>query len=89
MEALKFKHRGPLDSFYDEEADVLYVSFGKPQAALSIDTGGILLNYREDDGLLVGITIINARRMLEKNVPLRTDKPAHRRSTKRVTSAKR
>ncbi|MEK7247105.1 MAG: DUF2283 domain-containing protein [Chloroflexota bacterium] len=86
MEALKVDQIGPLDLDYDEEADVLYVSFGKPQPALSIDMGGILLNYRPEDSLLVGITIINARRMLEKGAPAQATKPAQRRRAKRVAS---
>jgi uncharacterized protein YuzE len=75
METLKFDQGNALQSSYDAEGDVLYISFGKPQRALSIDTGNVLLNYREDDGLLVGITIMNARRMLE-------EKPVRRRAAK-------
>jgi len=47
---------------YDKEADVLYISFERPQKATDTEvTGeGVLLRYREDK--LVGITILNASR---------------------------
>jgi len=44
---------------YDEEADVLYMSFRKPQRAtktIEMDDGLI----RKDDGDIVGLTILNA-----------------------------
>jgi uncharacterized protein YuzE len=45
---------------YDREADTLYVSFGKPRPALTLDLGeGMLARYREEDGELVGFTIIS------------------------------
>ncbi|MMZ70113.1 hypothetical protein D1872_330850 [compost metagenome] len=47
---------------YDEEADVLYISFERPQKATDTEIldGGILLRYRGKK--LVGITILNASR---------------------------
>jgi len=44
---------------YDEEADVLYISFRRPQKATDSEMTdeGILLRYREDE--LVGITILD------------------------------
>ena len=47
---------------YDKEADVLYISFERPQKATDTEATeeGILLRYREDK--LVGITILNASR---------------------------
>ncbi len=46
----------------DEEADVLYVSFERPQGATDseLDENGILTRYRGDR--LVGVTILNARK---------------------------
>ena len=45
---------------YDEEADVLYISFRKPQQANdSIMEEDIIYHYRDDD--LVGITILHAK----------------------------
>lgn len=45
---------------YDEEADVLYISFKRPQRATDtqMTDDGILLRYR--DGELVGLTILDA-----------------------------
>ncbi|HLC16569.1 MAG TPA: DUF2283 domain-containing protein [Thermodesulfovibrionia bacterium] len=44
---------------YDKEADVLYLSFRKPQrASKTIETDDILI--RKDGNEIVGITILNA-----------------------------
>jgi len=47
---------------YDKEADVLYISFERPQKAddTEVTDDGILLRYRR--GKLVGITVLNASR---------------------------
>jgi uncharacterized protein YuzE len=45
---------------YDREADVLYISFQRPQKATNtkITDNGILLRYRNDQ--LVGVTVLDA-----------------------------
>jgi uncharacterized protein YuzE len=45
---------------YDDEADVLYISFRKPQQANDsiMEDDGNIHHYRDDE--LVGITILNA-----------------------------
>lgn len=45
---------------YDEKADVLYISFRKPQQANDsvMEDDGNIYHYRDSD--LVGITILNA-----------------------------
>jgi uncharacterized protein YuzE len=56
-----------IDLNYDEEADVLYISFGKPrQAQDSVEVeDGII--YRIADNEIVGITITNFKaRTLKK-----------------------
>ena len=47
---------------FDEEADVLYVSFERPQGATDseLNENGVLTRYRGDR--LVGVTILNARK---------------------------
>ena len=47
---------------FDEEADVLYVSFERPQGATDseLTQDGILMRYRGNQ--LVGVTILNARK---------------------------
>ena len=50
---------------YDDEADVLYISFRKPQQANDsiMEDDGNVYHYRDDE--LVGITVLNAS---QKNV---------------------
>jgi uncharacterized protein YuzE len=52
------EHKMSID--YDKEADVLYVSFNRPQKATDsvMTNDGILLRYRDDK--LVGMTITEA-----------------------------
>ncbi len=52
---------------YDKDANVLYISFERPQKATDTEVTeeGILLRYREDK--LVGITILNANLRLKCN----------------------
>jgi uncharacterized protein YuzE len=47
---------------FDEEADVLYVSFERPQGATDSELveNGVLMRYRGDQ--LVGVTVLNARK---------------------------
>ena len=51
-----------LDGSYDEEADVLYISIGKPKPSIGIDIGsGLTVFYDEETNEIVGITIIGIR----------------------------
>lgn len=53
------KDRG-LDIDYDEEADVLYISFGKPQAADdSEEVNDVIYRFRDNE--LIGITVPSFR----------------------------
>ena len=47
---------------YDVEADVLYISFRKPQQANDsvMEDDGNIYHYRDDE--LVGVTVLNASR---------------------------
>jgi len=61
METLKLEEPRAVSWEYDEDADVLYISFGEPEPALTLDLGeGVLARYREADNRLVGFTIIGA-----------------------------
>ncbi len=53
---------------YDREADVLYLSVGDPARAVEFDESaeGHALRY-DADGRLVGITIIGASELLERD----------------------
>jgi uncharacterized protein YuzE len=45
---------------YDAEADVLYISFGKPEDAEGIDIGeGTIIRIRPDSHEIIGVTILN------------------------------
>ncbi len=74
MEALKILEKpGEISWDYDEEADVLYLSVGKPQPALGVDIGeGVVLRYDEEHGEVVGLTLVGLRERLLKNLPPRT-----------------
>lgn len=87
METLKFEDREPVTSSYDEEADVLYISFGKPEPGLAIDVGGgVLIRYRDDDGVILGTTIMGISRMLNQPTPSKRRTGSRPRRPTRVPS---
>jgi YD repeat-containing protein len=53
---------------YDRDADVLYLSVGDPAQAVDFDESaeGHALRY-DASGRLVGLTIVDARRLLERD----------------------
>jgi len=54
-----------VDWDYDDGADVLYISFGKPKPAIGVDVGkGVILRYDEKEKKIVGMTIIGLKGML-------------------------
>lgn len=58
-----------IDWDYDEEADVLYLSVGKPRPALGVDIGeGIIARYDEENKEVMGITLIGLRARLLKEL---------------------
>ena len=63
MEAIKILEKEEnLNWDYDEEADVLYISIGEPQKALSVDIGeGTVVRYIEATGEVVGLTLIGVK----------------------------
>lgn len=71
MEAVKVFERKdvPLDWDYDDDADTLYLSFGKPKAAVGLDIGeGVIVRYDEQAKEVVGLTIVGVGRRLEEYV---------------------
>ena len=66
MEALKILDRSEhVDWDYDEEADVLYLSFGKPRKAIGVDLGdGVVVRYDEKKKEVVGLTVLGMRAKL-------------------------
>lgn len=58
--ALRLSPAGNLWSSYDEQGDVLYISFDKPRPATDseLTDDDVILRYDGDD--LIGITILHA-----------------------------
>jgi uncharacterized protein YuzE len=66
METLKMKKPKQVTWDYDREADALYISFGKPRPALTLDLGdGILARYLKKSEEFVGFTIIGASQIIK------------------------
>jgi uncharacterized protein YuzE len=61
---------------YDAEADVVYLASGDPSRAVDFDETpeGHAVRYGSD-GHIVGITIVNARRLLDQNGSIRITLP--------------
>ena len=71
MEAVKLfdKKNVPLDWEYDGEADTLYISFGKPKPALSVDVGErVIVRYDEKAREVVGLTLIGVGKRMEEYI---------------------
>jgi uncharacterized protein YuzE len=76
MEAIRlFEKETELSWEYDGEADVLYISLGKPKEAVGIDIGdGVIVRYNEGEGEVVGLTILGLRGRLERFLRERSEK---------------
>ncbi|OGL55207.1 MAG: hypothetical protein A3G31_09555 [Candidatus Schekmanbacteria bacterium RIFCSPLOWO2_12_FULL_38_15] len=60
MEKIKLPQGKSVNSYYDEEADVLYVSFGEPVPSESLDTGeDLLIRFNPKTGEITGFTVLN------------------------------
>ena len=60
MEKIKFPQGKTVNSYYDEGADVLYVSFGEPIASEVLDTGeDLLIRFDPKTGEITGFTVLN------------------------------
>jgi uncharacterized protein YuzE len=70
MAALKILESKPqLNWEYDEEADVLYISIGKPRSAVGVDIGeGVIVRWDEKKKEVVGLTIIGLRERLTEGI---------------------
>jgi len=68
MEVIRLLEKGvELKWEYDGEADALYISFGKPQAALGVDIGdGVVVRYDENRKEVVGLTLLGMRTKVEE-----------------------
>lgn len=70
MDPMKLLETGTeLDWSYDDDADVLYVSFGAPRKAVGIDIGdGVIVRYDEQADEVVGVTILGLRSRTERQL---------------------
>jgi len=70
MDAVKILERKErVDWDYDEEADVLYLSVGKPRKATGVDIGqGVVIRYDEKKKEVVGLTILGVRARLVQSL---------------------
>ncbi len=70
MEALKILGKKEHVNWdYDEEADVLYLSIGKPRKALGVDIGqGVVVRYDDKKHEVVGLTILGMRAKLVESL---------------------
>ncbi len=60
MEKIKLPQGKTVNSYYDEEADVLYVSFGEPKPSEVLDTGeDLLIRFDPKTGEITGFTVLN------------------------------
>jgi len=58
-----------VDWDYDEEADVLYLSVGRPRKATGVDIGqGVVIRYDEKKKEVVGLTILGVRARLVQSL---------------------
>jgi len=63
---------------YDREADVLYLSLGKPQKAKTIEIGeDFVLRLHPKNRQVVGMTIINFSKHFPQLRPGRSDRPTN------------
>ena len=76
MEKIKlFTKDKKIDWDYDEEADVLYISFGNPKKAVGIDMGeGMILRYSEKLGEVVGLTVYGIKDQLVNELKSKEEK---------------
>jgi uncharacterized protein YuzE len=70
VDAVKIlEKRERLDWEYDEDADVLYLSIGKPRKATGVDIGqGVIVRYDEKKKEGVGFTILGMRARLVESL---------------------
>ncbi len=67
---------------YDEEADVMYISFGEPREAVTEEIGNIGIRIDEKNREIVGLTIIEFMKTFGKthrpiNIPVSDIIKAH------------
>jgi uncharacterized protein YuzE len=60
MEKIKLPQGQIVNSYYDKDVNVLYLSFGEPKPSEVIDTGGdLLIRFDPKSGKVTGFTVLN------------------------------
>lgn len=63
MDPLKLNAPETVSWSYDEDTDVLYISFDGPRASLNLDLGGgVLARYFKETGEITGLTLVGISR---------------------------
>ena len=69
MEPLKLKEPENVITSYDQEADVLYISFGPSRPSLTLDLGGgLLARYLGETGEITGFTILDLSKVTAQEI---------------------
>jgi uncharacterized protein YuzE len=60
LDKIKLPNGKIVESYYDEEVDTLYFSFGEPKINETYDTGSnMLIRYSPENGEITGFTLLN------------------------------
>jgi uncharacterized protein YuzE len=74
MDKIKLPNGKKNDSYYDEEVDTLYLSFGEPRISETDDTGSnMLIRYTPENGKITGFTLLNFSEYGRQNENLLTE----------------
>jgi uncharacterized protein YuzE len=78
LEALKILENSKSITWdYDEGADVLYLTIGRPRPAVCMEIGeGIIVRYDDASKAIVGLTLIGLRARLLKELGRRPETPS-------------
>jgi uncharacterized protein YuzE len=70
VEAIKILEKpSELTWDYDKDADVLYISIGKPRSGVGIDIGdGLIVRYDESNREVIGLTVIGVKDRLANSI---------------------
>jgi uncharacterized protein YuzE len=70
VEAIKILEKtSELTWDYDNDADLLYISVGKPRPGVGVDIGdGLIVRYDESNREVIGLTVIGVKDRLMNSI---------------------